>query len=59
MKYAVKHFKERHAITFIKGKYIHAHLPVAVSLKAFLDSWISGSQDKMKQMHIENIKVED
>ena len=59
MKYAVKHFKERHAITFIKGKYIHAHLPVAVSLKAFLDSWVSGSRDKMKQMHIENIKVED
>ncbi|MEK6836349.1 MAG: nucleotidyltransferase domain-containing protein [Nanoarchaeota archaeon] len=59
MKHAVKHFKERHAITFVKGKHIHAHLPVAVSLKAFLDSWVSGSQDKMKQMHITRINVED
>ncbi len=59
MKHAVTHFKTRHAITFIKNKHIHARMKVAVSLKAYLDSWAKATKHKMKQMYIENIKIED
>lgn len=59
MKKEVNHFKKRHAITFTRNKYIHAHLPVAVSLKSFLNSWVSGSKKKMIQMHILNVEIND
>ena len=59
MKKAVHSFKNKHAVTFEKGKYIHARLEIKFNLREFLDSWVSGSGMLMEQMHIQNIKVED
>ncbi|MEK6915406.1 MAG: nucleotidyltransferase domain-containing protein [Nanoarchaeota archaeon] len=59
MKKAVSSFKNKHAVTFIKGKYIHAKLDVKFSLKEFLDSWKSGNDNLMMQMHITKFDVEN
>jgi tRNA nucleotidyltransferase (CCA-adding enzyme) len=57
MKNAVSNFKNKHAVTFIKGKNIHAKLEIKFDLKEFLDSWSSGSKDLMSQMHVTNLKI--
>ena len=59
MKKAVLSFKNKHAVTFEKNKYIHARLEVKYNLKEFLDSWVSGSKRLMEQMHITDVKLKD
>lgn len=57
LKKAVKSFKNKHASTFEKNKYIHARLEVKYNLKEFLDSWKSGNKELMGQMHITMVKL--
>lgn len=57
LKKAVTNFKNKHAVTFEKNKYIHAKLKLKFSLKEFLDSWVSGNKTLMKQMHITQIRI--
>ena len=57
MKKAVASFKNKHAVTFEKNKYIHARLKVVFGLREFLDSWIKGNKNLMEQMHITNLRV--
>lgn len=57
MNKAVLSFKNKHANTFVKGKYIHAKIEIKFNLKEFLDSWKSGNSNLMKQMHITDFRV--
>lgn len=57
MKKAVSSFKNKHANTFEKNKHIHASLEIKFNLKEFLDSWKSGNENLMQQMHITEFEI--
>ena len=59
LKKAVSSFKNKHAVTFEKNKHIHAKLKIKFSLKEFLDSWISGNEKVLREMHVTDIDVKD
>lgn len=59
MKKAVASFKNKHANTFEKSKHIHARLEIKFNIREFLDSWKSGSDKLMEQMHITDFKIAD
>lgn len=57
MKKHVAHFKAEHLNTFVKGKFIHARIPVKFDLRSYLDVWQKANEKKMKEMHISKIKI--
>ncbi len=58
MKKHVAHFKSEHLDTFIKGKFIHARIPVKFDLRTYLDVWQKSNEKKMKEMHITRMKID-
>lgn len=57
LKKAVTSFKNKHANTFEKNKNIHARLEIKFNISEFLDSWKSGNNKLMSQMHITDFQI--
>ncbi len=57
MKKHVAHFKKEHLNTFVKGKFIHARIPINFDLRSYLDVWQKSNEKKINEMHITEIKM--
>ena len=57
MKKHVTHFKSEHLNTFIKGKFIHARIPVKFDARSYLDAWQKANEKKIREMHVTEIKI--
>ena len=59
MKKHVAEFKSEHMNTFVKGKYIHARIPVRFDAKSYLDTWLKANEKTMREMHITSMAIGD
>ncbi|MEK6847435.1 MAG: nucleotidyltransferase domain-containing protein [Nanoarchaeota archaeon] len=59
MKKHVAHFKAEHLNTFVKGKFIHARIPIIFNLRSYLDVWQKANEKKLREMHITAMEIVD
>ena len=59
MKKHVAHFKTEHLNTFVKGKFIHARIPVNFDVHSYLDAWQKSNEKKIREMHVTSMTVKD
>ena len=57
MKKHVIHFKAEHLNTFVKGKFIHARIPVKFDVYSYLDAWKKANEKKIREMHVTSIII--
>lgn len=59
MKKHVARFKAEHLNTFVKGKHIHARIPVTFNARSYTDSWLKANEKTLREMHIISLQIVD